>query len=95
MARIKTERTITEQDGVAGVFITRDEYREYVELQQKRDRSEGSLRTQMRIQEQEKINFAREVIRFIKVAGLKNLTEVQRKSSEYGRVEARRGKDKR
>ena len=55
-------RETAERDGVLGVIISRDEYREYVELQQKRDRSELSLRAQMRLQNQAALNLSRKVV---------------------------------
>lgn len=67
------QRETIEQDGVQGVFITRDEYREYVELQQKRDRSECSLRAQMRAQNQAALNLSRKVVKLTELAGLGNL----------------------
>lgn len=82
MAVIERNREIVERDGVQGVFITRDELREYRELQAKRDRSENSLRAQMRTQNQEKIEFARKVAKFMELAGLDNLTALAGKSAE-------------
>ncbi len=68
MAAVERKR-----DGVLGVIISRDEYREYVELQQKRDRSENSLRAQMRLQNQAALNLSRKVTKLVELAGIENL----------------------
>lgn len=47
------------------VVITRDELREYEELKAKRDRSEGSLRAQMRLQNQAALNLSRKVVQLL------------------------------
>lgn len=74
---VAVKKEIIERDGVQGVFITRDEYREYVEFQQNRDRTLGTMRAQMKAQDyahtKEKIEFARDVKNFIDTAGLDNL----------------------
>ncbi len=82
MAAVERKRELAERDGVLGVIISRDEYREYQELQQKRDRSECSLRAQMRAQNQEKYDFAREVVKLMELAGLDNLKALAGKSAE-------------
>ena len=50
-------------DGVLGILISRDQYREYVELQEGRDRSEMSLRAQMRAQNQHALELARLIVK--------------------------------
>ena len=65
MAAIERKRELAERDGVLGVIISKDEYREYVELQQKRDRSENSLRAQMRLQKQAALNLSRKVVQLL------------------------------
>ena len=74
MAAIERKRELTERDGVLGVIISRDEYREYVELQQKRDRSENSLRAQMRLQNQAALNLSRMILKMFEKAGYENLS---------------------
>ena len=60
-------------DGILGIIISRDEYREYDELKRKRDRSECSLRAQMKAQNQAALNLSRKVTQLIEKAGLQNL----------------------
>lgn len=62
MAAIERKRELT-ADG--NVVITRDELREYEELKAKRDRSEGSLRAQMRLQNQAALNLSRKVVQLL------------------------------
>ena len=47
MAGREKKMNLTENEGVLGVIISRDEYREYEELKAKRDRSEASMRARM------------------------------------------------
>ncbi len=74
MAAIERKRELAERDGVLGVIISKDEYREYVELQQKRDRSENSLRAQMRLQNQAALNLSRMILKTFEKAGYENLS---------------------
>ena len=74
MAAIERKRELAERDGVLGVIISKDEYREYVELQQKRDRSENSLRAQMRLQNQAALNLSRMIVKTFEKAGYENLS---------------------
>lgn len=67
------KKETVEHEGGLGVVISRDEYREYEELQAKRDRSECSLRAQMRMQNQAAINLSRKVTKIVELAGLDNL----------------------
>ncbi len=63
--------------GGANVQITAEQYREYKELQAKRDRSLISLQTQMRLQNAEALNMAREFVKAIDsllaIQGLQNI----------------------
>ena len=67
-------RETAERDGEMGAIISKDEYREYVELQQKRDRSENSLRAQMRLQNQAALNLSRMILKTFEKAGYENLS---------------------
>ena len=59
-------------DGVLGVIISRDEYREYVELQKKRDRSELSMRARMIENNKNALELSRKVLKlFEKNPGMK------------------------
>ncbi len=70
MAVIERKREQTEN----GIVISKDEFREYQELQQKRDRSECSLRAQMRTQNQAALNLARKVVQLLDAnKGLKSV----------------------
>lgn len=64
-------RRETTADG--SIVITRDELREYEDLKAKRDRSEGSLRAQMRLQNQAALNLSRKVTKLVELAGIENL----------------------
>ncbi len=64
MAGREKKMNLTENEGVLGVIISRDEYREYEELKAKRDRSEASMRARMQTQNQEVIDFAKFVKTF-------------------------------
>ena len=65
MAVVERKREFAEHEGGLGVVISRDEYREYTELKAKRDRSEGSLRAQMRLQNQAALNLSRKVVQLL------------------------------
>ena len=70
MAAIERKRELT-VDG--NVVITKDELREYEELKAKRDRSEGSLRAQMRLQNQAALKLASMISKSFDTAGSENL----------------------
>lgn len=59
------------------ILISKDEYREYTELKIGQDRSIGTIRAQMMLQDhihtKEKIEFARSVKKLADTAGLDNL----------------------
>lgn len=69
---VAERRRETTADG--SFVITRDELREYEELKAKRDRSENSLRAQMRLQNQAALNLSRKVVQLLDAnKGLKSV----------------------
>lgn len=80
MAAREKKTNLTERDGVLGVIISRDEFKEYENLKADRDISEASMRARMQENNQNALNLARVIEKIFDRVGFEKVAELLGKS---------------